>query len=873
RKLTVSAPAPLAPVLTNPPAAAFTNDTTPLLDWNSTTTTAGGPFTYEVQVCANAACTTTIYDSATTTDPDTDHVVVPTLNPGLYYWRVRTVNAVERPSAYSAARTFTVRTNIMSAPADNTSTLDTTPLFSWLAINYPAATPPPVKYRLEVDSATTFDTGTTPGEPDYAVEGLTVLTHAIPAPSALTAGTWYWRVLISIDGGTNYDPVSPANDYRTLHVSTVIPLAPVLQFPTNNGTTGDTTPTLQWKGSTSPTGGPFSYQVQVSTVNNFATTVYVNNNVPANGCTPTTPLCSDTVGGALGNGTYYWRVRTVTTLGAPGAYSAVFKFIVNAPNPAIPTQKLPADNAVTNLVRPTLSWLATPNANRYHLVVNPTNTCTVSGATIVNFTTATPVLAQALSAAVMPAPLPQGEYFWCVEALDAALFGSGFQASPRRFVVNLSNVPADNANIIALAAGARPVFSWLSSGLPAGTTYQLKISTNPDMTGQVYLGPVLTTLSHVIPLASPLLYDQYYWQVAVNGTFPDPAIVKRTFIVTPALPLAPMLTGPVTGSSFSAVLPLLQWNDLIPPPTATWTVDHYEVQIAKNATFTLNLQSFNPVPSEYQVVGPLGEGTYYWRVRAYNNYLAPGAFSAARTFIIDGTGTLVPSLTLPADNSSSGVKTPTFTWTKPVGAVRFEIRYSSNYPASYAPGDELNTTGTVAITSLTPTTLLIATSYKPPSPLIPGTYYWQVRAFDAAGNPSPWTNLRTFKIFSLTTDTPQPNRFGPADDIILTWGPLSWVTNAAPPDGGYYEIQIDNNLCAANALCPSPEYELRGSGDTVGNGITFAVYTTNFGVEIPSGMLPAGLPNGTWYWHVRGYNPDTNAYGAWSSTGTFVVDK
>ena len=78
---------------------------------NPTTTATGGPFSYDVQVCANATCTTTIYDSANVPAPapadDTDYVVSTPLVPGTYFWRVRTINNFTLASAFSAARSFT----------------------------------------------------------------------------------------------------------------------------------------------------------------------------------------------------------------------------------------------------------------------------------------------------------------------------------------------------------------------------------------------------------------------------------------------------------------------------------------------------------------------------------------------------------------------------------------------------------------------------------------------------------------------------------------------------------------------------------------------------------------------------------------------
>ncbi|MEO8609123.1 MAG: hypothetical protein ABI690_14635 [Chloroflexota bacterium] len=747
RKFTVSPPAPAAPVLVAPLTAAFTNDTTPTLDWNPTTTIAGDPFSYDVQVCAAATCATTIYDSANVT-VGTEYDVATPLNPGLNYWRVRTVNSLGIASAYSAARTFTVRTNILSAPVDNFTTIDTTPGFTWLSVTYPN-TAPPVKYKLQVAADTSFTTI------QFEKTDLTVLTYMMAgADPTLGYGTHYWRVLVNT--GSGYPGSS--SEYRTLHITSSIPVAPTYPaVPAASAVLADTTPHLDVNDVVPPVTASWTvtgYEFQVATNSAFTLNML-----------PFSSPTSDFTSSALTPGLYYFRGRAINSNGAAGTYSAARAFTIRT---APPVQSAPALELVTT--------------------------------------------------------------------------------------------------------DTTPLFSWVTFG--TGSKYNIEIDNNSDCNSPFVTNPALLTTT---TFTSPVLTEgAWYWDVQavdVQGTATAFSGCRVFYVrTTPAL-AAPVVVSPATGFATNPQ-PTLVWN-AVPTPAGVGAlpVQHYQVQIATNATFTVNLQTSPDVPVnsptvQYTTSGLLA-GTYYWRVRGFNTAGIPGAFSVVRNFIIDATGTLVPSLTLPADNSSSTVKTPTFTWTKPVGAVKFELRYSSNYPASYVPGDALTTTGTVAITGLlTPT-------YKPPSPLIPGTYYWQVRALDAANNLSAWTNLRTFKIISALTDTPQPNRFGPSDTILLTWGPLSWVTNTAAPDGGYYEVQIDNNFSAANALFPSPEYELRGSGDTVGTGVTYSVYVAgnNYGVVIPSGSLPAGLPNGTWYWHVRGYNPTTNAYGAWSSTGTFVVDK
>jgi hypothetical protein len=58
-------------------------------------------------------------------------------------------------------------------------------------------------------------------------------------------------------------------------------------------------------------------------------------------------------------------------------------------------------------------------------------------------------------------------------------------------------------------------------------------------------------------------------------------------------------------------------------PTLTWTriswATGYDVQIADNSTFTVNVSNYTGLPKEnlsFDVPTPLAVGTHYWRVRA-----------------------------------------------------------------------------------------------------------------------------------------------------------------------------------------------------------------------------------------------------------------
>jgi hypothetical protein len=798
-----------------------------------------GAVNYDIQICTDAACLNILPApiSATAVVP-TDYTVVGSLSPGTYYWRVRT-NGASLHSAYSASRAFIVREDILTAPANGSATTNVRPTFTWSAITYSSTLPTvPLKYRLQVFNSV----------PTLVLEktNLTATSYMmVAADAALAFGPHLWHVNLSDDGGANYDDFTSVS--RTVIVSPPLPVAPVLATPATGVTlVSSAAPTFNWGDvALPPNTTSLTYDFQYATNTTFTANVITLNNASSD----------ITLGAAPAAGTYYWRARAVNNFGAPGAFSASRTFIIRSTPPALTA---PAINAVINTSKPPFSWPTFGVGATYHIQIDNENT----------FAPPIPVdIDDIATLTFTPAnSLSQGDWFWRITATDAL----GHDSAPsdaRKFTLVISSAPANNLvyTLVGAATTYNVPFSWVT--VPGATGYTLRVSPNLDMSGATDYAPTVPPLglSRTVPLAA----GEWYWYVTPTGgaaVIPPPqASIVRKVTVSPSAPAAPTLLSPPTGTptNLTAVLPL-DWSDVSPPVGSSWALGHYELQLATNATFTANLQSINTGTTSNHDIAAMGDGTYYWRVRAISTLNAPAAFSAARTFIVDTAPPAMPTQNAPADNSSSTNKMPMFSWSVPTGATHYQLHYGTNFPGTYVPNTcfEMTTTGTVTI----PVT---AASYPQPSPLSPNTYYWQVRALDAAGNASCWTNLRTFKINSLLTDAPLPNRFGPGDPILLTWGPLSWVTNGA----GWYEVQIDNN---SNFL--TPEFQRVGNPATTGNGINQAEYTTsnNFGVVIPAGSLPTGLPNGTWYWRVRGFNPTvlpSGAYGAYSTTGTFTVEK
>ncbi|MBA4419690.1 MAG: hypothetical protein C0391_00920, partial [Anaerolinea sp.] len=103
RTITILPPIPVAPVLTSPVNGFSTSDNTPDFLWNPVSYGAN----YEIQIDNLATFTAPIDQSSFTSNTT---YTATTLNPGIYYWRVRAFNSASTPEAgaWSTIRSFTI---------------------------------------------------------------------------------------------------------------------------------------------------------------------------------------------------------------------------------------------------------------------------------------------------------------------------------------------------------------------------------------------------------------------------------------------------------------------------------------------------------------------------------------------------------------------------------------------------------------------------------------------------------------------------------------------------------------------------------------------------------------------------------------------
>jgi hypothetical protein len=718
RKVTANPPTPVAPVLTLPANALVTNDTTPDFTWASV---ANGT-TYEIQISTVSTFASTV--QAPAASPALAYTAT-VLGDGVYYWRVRALNAALVAGPWAASRSFTIDTTppaspALSAPADLASIIGT-PAFSWAA----AATA--TKYEFQYATDVAFSTGI------YTSAELTTTSHT-PSP-AMVLGTFYWHVRAKDPAG-NWSPYSA---YRTVIVLPLVPAAPVLTAPVASLVTSDTTPDFTWNSVVSGN----TYQIQISTVSTFASTV------------------QDVTGGvgilnytasALPDGVYFWRVRSWNVTPAPGAWSASRSFTIDATPPAAPALTAPADLASV-VGTPAFTWASSATATQYQFQY----------ATNVGFSTGVYTPAAQTTTTLTPPALLAGTYYWHVKAKDAVGNWSGY--SVYRTVTILPpaapvlSAPADAAIVIGT-----PAFSWASS--VTATKYQFEYDNNIDFSSPTYTSVDLTTTSHTPPaMATP---GTYYWHVRAKDAVGNLSnwSAARVITINPPTPIAPVLTAPAASVVTNDPTPDFTWNAVAGTVT-------YEIQISTVSTFVSTVQAPPAFAPTIYTATTLADGVYYWRVRALNNAVPPvaGPWSTSRSFTVDTIAPLAPVLSTPADGASN-VGTPAFSWTAAATATKYEFQYDTDAGFG-AP---------ITYTSIELTT----TSHTPPAMAL-STFYWHVRAKDPAGNWSPWSTARSITI--LTTVPVAPALIAPANALVTndTTPDFSWNTVTS---GVTYEIQI-----------------------------------------------------------------------------------
>lgn len=560
---------------------------------------------------------------------------------------------------------------------------------------------------------------------------------------------------------------------------------------------------LQW----APVDGAPSYQVQISTDPAFANNVVIDQTgIPSTSYAP--PV-------TLPHASYYWRVRAVSSTGAPGSWSNVAAFTRGWP---VSPTGLTVDPSGL------FSWTAMPDASSYQVEISgsasfpapapvqQSNNSPTSYTCVVNH----PAYALSTIAAGKPDTTPGNcfdyqssltagtTYYLRVRGLDgtnATSLGTGadpglgcagvsyndptqpFPTSPSTAECSywsagvsftMPGTPTGTAttvtNLAVLGCGAQnactdtPALTW--SPVAGATSYRVYLGLDPAFTNVQDVYDVAT--SAFIPDSS--LPDNTYYvgvQACTSLSCGQLSQVQFSELSRPVGLISPLSTV------VAAAYPQFVWQDFLASGGApTQEAKTYHLQISTDPAFgstlvnvTIDRQGETPGQAGYTPTVALPDGTLYWRVQPIDGSGNALTWSAKGVFVKDTFG---PQTRITTASGVAVTGPIAVSFSEPVTGV------SSGTLSLVPDGGTAAVPGTVAVQSSTGAT------FTPSAPLVPGqSYHLAVSTAirDTSGRSAVVTGP---SVRTATTVAPG----NPA--LTELW---SSVANANAHGGGYDESQ------------------------------------------------------------------------------------
>jgi len=308
----------------------------------------------------------------------------------------------------------------------------------------------------------------------------------------------------------------------------------------------------------------------------------------------------------------------------------------------------------------------------------------------------------------------------------------------------------------------------------------------------------------------------YYLQIVYEGPEGQITVCRINYVPQPI--------SPADNDRINDNTPTFRWS-------AAVGAVKYELWVDDDPTFASPeiLENTSEVTHTPALIEALTGENYSWKVRAYDADNNATDWSPTWKFTIDTVPPSAPSSTSPENEAMENDLTQIFTWTQPEPDVTYWIQIDDEAGFS-EPYVHENW-------QITDNSYTFAFSKN-------GTYYWRVRARDAAYNWSPWSEN-----YELTILAPpgQPTLISPTDGMKGNDNaPTFRWTLGLNADNHRLLIDDDNDFS-------SPEENvLLGASDS-----TYAVATEN------------SLPDGSYSWKVIAINEvSENESAVW----TFTID-
>ncbi len=524
------------------------------------------------------------------------------------------------------------------------------------------------------------------------------------------------------------------------------PLTPDLISPTNGEQNITLNTILDWSNAV----GAESYDIQLSTVSNFSSTLIDTSDVTSHQLN---------VNGLTGSTTYYWRVRSVNSSGMSN-WSQTWSFRTQDPVPNTPILTSPADRATDQVLTTILRWNSVGFATNYRVELASDSTFSSS------------LLDSTVSSSSTSMLLPDldydSTYYWRVFASNATGESTGSEAWKFTTEDGLPDIPqlttpADNATDLDTLVS----FTWQSAFDAKG--YEIQLSTNIGF----------STIEFSDSLASTTVSDvkvdfntEYYWRVrAYNSVGASDWSSVRSFNTRVQEPEIPILLNPSDNEIDVDTLVIFAWN-------ASERSDSYTLQISSDNTFATDIREETTSDTTFSTGGFDFQSNYFWRVKATNSG-GESDYSSVFSFTVKAEDASVPGLLSPANNATGVELSPTFVWNSAQGAVTYQFQLSG----------QLDFASTIEDQMLADTTAGVSGDLD-----FETNYYWRVRGIGAVDT-SDWSPVFTF---TTTFDKPQaPMLVSPTDaeqevDVVNTF-----VWNSVENADSYtIELSTDNLFSA-----------------------------------------------------------------------------
>jgi len=229
---------------------------------------------------------------------------------------------------------------------------------------------------------------------------------------------------------------------------------------------------------------------------------------------------------------------------------------------------------------------------------------------------------------------------------------------------------------------------------------------------------------------------------------------------------APVLIQPINNSIIQSLSPLFQWD-------GDYSSDSYNLQLSHSSSFTTLLYDINGIIENSFILTNLDtSATYFWRVRAMNNY-GTSPWSEIWNFT---TFSNKVKLISPLNNSIQQPTDLQLSWQLLSNAIKYHIQIAKNT-------DFLNTIYENAE---------LSDNYVKIELDLNTQYYWRVRAANNS-EVTNWSEVWTFK--TLNYIVRKPNLIKPIDNDEISNNNILFKWESQSSDVFFkFQISLDNDF-------------------------------------------------------------------------------